>query len=345
MTKKYQLAVVIMRAQLPTLAHFAMLKKAQSVAHRTLVLLGSTNLAPSFRNPFGFEARRHMIQAGLSPSDIMHTHFSPLPDAPTDFEWEASVLESIAAAKKALGVDSVTLVAHEKDESSYYVRNFPQLPLTETEKFGDVNATDARKALFSGDMEKLATLTKPKVVRILEREYVGTPAFTKIQKEIQAVEDFQKPYKDLPYGINFLTGDALVICGSHILLIERSGNVGTGLWALPGGFKEPGEKVERTIERELFEETVIDVPARALRQGYKGCDKFWASGRDPRGDFTTFCGVYIIEPNKDGTMPKVRGASDAKRAEWKHIAEVRKMSRELFADHAMIIETQMRRYV
>jgi bifunctional NMN adenylyltransferase/nudix hydrolase len=344
--KKFKLAVVIMRAQLPTIAHLKLLDKCSEVAHHTLVLLGSSNLPPTFRNPFSADTRRTLLSEGMSSHQIMTTHMMPLPDFPTDFEWEADVLEKIAKAEKALGISTpneTTLVAHEKDDTSYYVRNFPQITLTEVESFGDYNATDARIAFWEGNYDRLNELTVPAIVKEL-MQYRKTKEFARIQEEYQAVNKFREAYKDLPHGINFITGDALVICGSYILLVERAGKIGKGLWALPGGFKEVGEDIHKTVERELFEETVIDVPARALRQGYKGCDQFWGKSRDPRGDFTTNCGVFVIEPNKDGTLPKVRGASDAAKAEWLHISEVRSMSRKLFADHAMIIETQMRRY-
>lgn len=347
--KNKRLAIIIMRAQLPTEAHFHLLERAAAEASHTLVLLGSSNLAPSLRNPFSYEQRRKMIQAGLSPSSLMTTAFSGLPDAATDFEWEENVLRSIARAKKSLGITSdedCAIIAHDKDVTSYYVHNFPMMELVLVPSFGDYNATDARIKLING--ESLEGYTRSGVINWLEREYKAVPdkpfGFDWLVEQYKAVQEFKKDYADLPYGINFVTGDALVVCGSHILLVQRSGKVGRDQWALPGGFKDPGETIKNCIERELLEETVIDVPPRALRMAFRGYDDFDALGRDPRGDFVTFCGVYQIEPNKDGSLPKVRGASDAKQAVWKHLAEVKEMSKYMFADHAMIIETQMRRY-
>jgi bifunctional NMN adenylyltransferase/nudix hydrolase len=347
--QKKRLAVVIMRAQLPTQAHFSLLQEAAKIADHTLILLGSSNLAPSVRNPFSFAQRKEMIQLGMGAYQVMTSHFAPLPDFPTDFEWEAQVLHSIQKTKNALDItddSEVTIVAHEKDETSYYVHSFPQLALTLTPSFGDFNATEARERLISGS--SLEEYTHNSVVNWIEREYKSKPrepfGFDWLVQQHLAVSIFQKPYLGLPYGINFITGDALVICGSYILLIERSGSVGKGQLALPGGFKDPGENIRKCIERELFEETVIDVPKRALRLGFAGMDVFSAQGRDPRGDFTTFCGVYVIEPNADGKPPKVKGASDATKAVWLHLADLKDMSRMMFADHAIIIETQMRKY-
>lgn len=348
--KNYRLAVVIMRAQLPTNAHFSLIDAAHEAADHVLVLLGSSNKAPSFKNPFSFKQRRSMLQAGMSPRQLMYTGFTALKDMPTDFDWEEQVLCSINRTKTSLGIvkdSDVTLVAHEKDDSSYYVHNFPQLKLTLTPSFGEYNATDARKRLVTG--QSLDGYTPSPVINWIEKEYKAKPAeafgFDWLVNEYKAAEAFKKVYAGLPHGVNFVTGDALVVCGSHILLVQRSGKTGHNQWALPGGFKEPGEGIKACIERELREETVIDVPPRALRMAFKGIDPFHAPDRDPRGDFTTFCGVYVLEANTDGTLPRVKGSSDAKQAIWKHIAEIKEMSRYMFADHATIIETQMRKYL
>lgn len=346
----HKLAVVIMRAQLPTHAHFGLINEAFKAAPHVLVLLGSTNLAPSFKNPFSFEQRREMIQAGLPAIQNMKTAFFALKDMPTDFDWEEQVLGAIKRSKRSLGItqeSDVTLVAHEKDDSSYYVRNFPQLGLTLVPSFGNYNATDARTKMVTG--QSLEGYTPSPVINWIEKNYKANPkepfGFDYIVGQYKAAKAFKKDYEDLPHGINFITGDALVVCGSYVLLVQRAGKIGRDQWALPGGFKEPGETIDACITRELNEETKIDVPPRALRQAFKGKDPFNKPDRDPRGDFTTFCGVFIIEPNADGSCPEVIPQSDAKNVQWKHIAEIKDMSRYLFADHGNIIETQMRKYL
>jgi len=345
--KKYKLAVVIMRAQFPTLAHLSLLERAFEQADHLLVLLGSTNVAPSFKNPFTFKQRKDMFTSALSGTISMITHFSPLDDMPADFDWETQLIAKVDRAKRALSIKDnkdVAIVGHDKDESSYYLHKFPQFCLEQVESFGNYNATDARVAMVKG--EDLSKYTHHKIVNWLRDEYINKDAdfgFEWVKEQYQAEIDYKEAYKDLPYGINFITGDALVICGSHILLIERKGRMGRGQFALPGGFKNPGESIQACIERELAEETVIDVPPRALRQGLRGIDFFDA--KDPRGDITTFCGVYTLEPNTDGTLPKVKGRDDARIAVWKHISDIKNMSRMLYANHAMIIETQMRKYL
>lgn len=49
------------------------------------------------------------------------------------------------------------------------------------------------------------------------------------------------------------TGASVLLCKEGCLLLQlRTDN---GLWALPGGSMEPGEKLEEVAKRELFEET------------------------------------------------------------------------------------------
>jgi ADP-ribose pyrophosphatase YjhB (NUDIX family) len=47
----------------------------------------------------------------------------------------------------------------------------------------------------------------------------------------------------------------------RLLLIRRAHDPGRGLWSLPGGRVEPGESLAEAVEREVREETGLDVRA------------------------------------------------------------------------------------
>jgi 8-oxo-dGTP diphosphatase len=73
--------------------------------------------------------------------------------------------------------------------------------------------------------------------------------------------------------------------GRPIVLIERR-NPPHG-WALPGGFVDVGERLERAATREALEETALAVRLTALLGIYSD------PGRDPRGHTVT--AVYVAE--------------------------------------------------
>ncbi|HKJ77049.1 MAG TPA: NUDIX hydrolase [Gammaproteobacteria bacterium] len=86
-----------------------------------------------------------------------------------------------------------------------------------------------------------------------------------------------------------LTVDAVIALvdrpGSPVVLIERK-NPPHG-YALPGGFVDVGETLERAAVREAREETGLDITLKALL----GC--YSDPGRDPRGH--TVSAVYCAE--------------------------------------------------
>lgn len=78
-----------------------------------------------------------------------------------------------------------------------------------------------------------------------------------------------------------LAVDAIVTVNGSVVLIRRK-NPPEG-WALPGGFVESGETVERAVRRELREETGLEL--ENLRQWRVFSDP----GRDPRRHVVSLC--------------------------------------------------------
>lgn len=50
---------------------------------------------------------------------------------------------------------------------------------------------------------------------------------------------------------------AILISGGKVLLVKRGSDPGKGLWSIPGGAIEAGERVYEAAQRELYEETGI----------------------------------------------------------------------------------------
>jgi 8-oxo-dGTP diphosphatase len=116
------------------------------------------------------------------------------------------------------------------------------------------------------------------------------------------------------------TVDAIIeLPDGNIVLIERK-NSPYG-WALPGGFVDYGETVERAAIREAKEETCLDV--QLIEQFYAYSDP----NRDPR--YHTISVVFIAAANG---VP--RGADDAKIAGTFREAEI---PTPVVFDHARIL--------
>jgi mutator protein MutT len=57
---------------------------------------------------------------------------------------------------------------------------------------------------------------------------------------------------------------ALIVCNGKILLEKRKNDPGKGKWSIPGGLVELGEGVEKTVVREVAEETGLTVEGPEL---------------------------------------------------------------------------------
>ena len=85
-----------------------------------------------------------------------------------------------------------------------------------------------------------------------------------------------------------LTVDAVLLKGREVLLMRRGRDPWKGMWALPGGFVEVGERVEDAVRRELVEET-------GLRGDIVDPLGVWSDPkRDPRGHIVTVAFVLKV---------------------------------------------------
>jgi 8-oxo-dGTP diphosphatase len=90
-----------------------------------------------------------------------------------------------------------------------------------------------------------------------------------------------------------------------LLLIQRKGEPFKGQWALPGGFVNENESLERAAARELSEETGLG----GVRLEQLGA--FGDPGRDPRGHTVTIAWLTFLVAERS-----VTAADDAAAVEW-----------------------------
>ncbi|PWK12822.1 NUDIX hydrolase [Tumebacillus permanentifrigoris] len=94
--------------------------------------------------------------------------------------------------------------------------------------------------------------------------------------------------KDYVQEIRQLVGSRpLILTGSCVLLVDEQGRLllnhrtDNGFWGLPGGIMEPGESLEETARREIWEEAGITVRELQLLDVYSGPEFFYTY---PNGD-------------------------------------------------------------
>lgn len=109
-----------------------------------------------------------------------------------------------------------------------------------------------------------------------------------------------------------------------VLLIRRGGEPFKGRWALPGGFVEIDESLEKAAARELKEEA--GVTKVYLEQLYT----FGEPKRDPRGRVISVSYFALVDADRQ----RIRAASDADEAEWHSVFSAPKLA----FDHKKILE-------
>lgn len=65
-----------------------------------------------------------------------------------------------------------------------------------------------------------------------------------------------------------VTGGAIIRDQNNRILFQKRSDYGN--WGLPGGAMEPGESVEDTMKREVYEETGLEVISHELYKVYSG---------------------------------------------------------------------------
>ncbi len=140
----------------------------------------------------------------------------------------------------------------------------------------------------------------------------------KLLEEYEKLTEKQEKYT---YRNPSLTVDGVVEKNDMILLIKRKNPPFQGMYALPGGFVEYNEPVEKAVVREVEEETGLKTDIKEMVGVYSD------PGRDPRGHTVSVVFSLTIKGGK------LEGGSDAERAEYFNKTGLP----ELAFDHSKII--------
>lgn len=335
---KADFSAYIGRFQPFTNAHKAMVERGLKEAKNLIILLGSDKASLSLRNPWTTEERTQMI---YSVFNKMRDRIVVLPiqDSAYNFTaWIAEVQRKINAIVPE--GSSVKLIGHFKDDTSYYLKHFPQWGLVSVPSLENgLSATEIRDVLFStwGKQKPGWKVSVPKEVDVFICNWLTEEKYRYdiLQDEYLYIKNYKEQWKAAPYAPTFVTTDAIVFSHGHILLIKRGRNPGKGQYALPGGFLDQKETIENGCIRELKEETKIDVAVPILKSSIKRVHVFDQPWRDPRG--RTITHAHMIELTLK-ELPRIKAADDAAEVMWVPIANLDKMEGMFFNDHLQIIK-------
>lgn len=333
MTQKYDYAVLIGRFQPFHKGHAEVIEHGLKIARKVIVLVGSANRPRGLRNPFSFEERVEMIEGHFGVDSFGVLSILPLPDAAyDDEEWVQNVQHAVRMATSRDVAPRIALIGSNKDNSTYYLRLFPQWSYEPIEQAEKMNATAIREAYFEGgnvlsDGEFSRWL--PETVSVLLARWRGEKFFAELMKERTFVKEYRETWGTGP----FMAVDAVVVQSGHVLLIERGRPPGVGKLALPGGFLDPDETLLQGALRELQEETGLFIPIEDAPLYLKAKDVFDDVYRSARARMITTGFLFELPP---GPLPHVQGGDDAAFAKWVEIAALR--TDEMFSDHAFIIK-------
>lgn len=348
--KKFDLLVFIGRFQPFHMGHQRVIDEALEISEKVLILLGSAGSPRTLRNPFTYEERVMLIQETyLDEVASERLFFRPIYDKTyNDPAWISQVQNTVKEAALTLinpggewsssGLNDIKigLIGHQRDNSSYYLKLFPQYESVAVKSASELNATYIRKILFDHSQEFYTMLdgVLPKSsANFLYNSQEGMDILDKMAGEYNYIKNYKKQWENSPYPPTFNTVDALVEQSGHILLIRRRSEPGKGLWALPGGFKNVNETQLQGMIRELREETKIKVPDKVLLGSIINTFDADDPNRSDRG--CVISKVFHIKLADDVVFPKVKGLDDADKAKWTPISSIKEEN--MFEDHYHLI--------
>lgn len=350
--KHYHKAVVIGRFN-PVMhnGHISLVRKALEVADKVYIIIGSANKFPDVKNPLDLNTRYFMVNSVLleeftkeDRQRVVVTHANDYKY--NDERWKTEIRYVVKEKPK----DKITMVGYEKDEDSYWLHQFGWVH-TEVEpymvnfygKCVSMSSTFIRDGWLRDD----SILLRSEIPHVCEKVLYDftynddgekREEYLRLNEERLMWDKELKKFENYPYpsALNCCTADAVVLCNNHILLIERKFAPGKGAWALPGGHKESNETFRYCALRELEEEVKLKVPSKVIRGSIRDSQLFDDPNRSAVFSKPTIALFIVLEPNADGSLPKVKADSDAKSAKWVPLHEIM-MNPIMFDDHRCII--------
>lgn len=334
----FDYAVLPGRMQPPHRGHVGLITAGLERARNVIVACAGDGLSRSILRPWTAPERIAMLREILPADAMSRVHIIAVADNPyRPQRWAATlrglVDDVIRNDGHTPGHMRIALLGGDRGARARYAPWLPQWPWIDA-GYDARCASGALRAALLGSATRPAACIDDCFVESAAA-VIPAEAFAVLREEFAANERFRASWASAPWPPVFVTVDAVVTAESRLLLIERGRFPGRGLWALPGGFLDPGERLRDACVRELVEETAIDCSATMLRDAIRDVEVFDAPDRSARGRTLTHAFRFEL----DGPPPAVQGGDDAAAARWVALADLRPC--EMFEDHYAIVQAML----
>ncbi len=335
--------VFIGRFQPPHLGHLAVIHEALKRARQVIVMVGSAWQARSLRNPWRFEERRAMLRSAFDADDNERLAIVPLLDALYNNDvWVRDVQRKVRdiASPLEARLPRIGLIGANRGQSSYYLTLFPQWESASVPLVEGISASQIRERLFhsspsAGDyLSTGASHDLPPGVVDTLRDFCAGYDYHQLIEEQVLLDQYRSAWAQAPYPPIFVTVNAVVVQSGHVLLVRRTAAPGKGLYALPGGFINPHERLLDACLRELRERVRLKVPEPVLKGSLRGQRLFDEPHRSWRGRTLAEAFYFALRPEQ--RLPQLKPVQGGDHARWVALADLDPES--LFEDHFFIIQ-------
>lgn len=324
-------------------AHLALLEALLEEAATLIVLIGSAGQARAIDGPWTAAERRNMIAAALGPERMARVRILPVRDVRyADARWAtavAALIDAELAGMDARPVSRLVFAGSERRTAADYAQLFPQWDCR-APRLPRAFVPDLLTLLWASPAEALGSLLAthcPGPVAALLARAFATAAFADLRAEYRYIADYREAWRQAPFPPVFVTVDAVVVHSGHTLLVRRGRRPGQGLFALPGGFIDPAERLAEAVLRELQEETALAVAPDVLRAAWRRTVVFDDPYRSLRGRTITHAHHFDLGPT--GPLPAVRGGDDAADAFWLPVSALDEA--RMFEDHYAMLQVML----
>ncbi len=226
----YDNAVYIGRFQPFHSGHLASVQFGLSIAKNVIIALGGFHLASSPTDPWTTLERKKMILKSLTSDERKRVKFVFIRDRLYDESlWKENLSTEIRLLTPSKA--KMVIIGHDKDESSYYLKIFPQWKFIDTGNFSDINGTRVRHEYFQNIISDENIVPKPvahflkvfqkrSIFTILQNEYFRYNMNKTNQTKEMLVEFPEEPRILLQFG-------------NYILLKKYKRQNGSSLYELP----------------------------------------------------------------------------------------------------------------